>query len=128
MYIINAIPLKQVDDSLTCYLPGIAGAAILYAVTPEKFRGDLGRTILHDDVTVGQAIGVEAILTFLVVLTLFAATDTARKANDLGAAPLVIGIAYFAAHLMGVSSKMRTYLELGSTSYPGSKKRAWSLS
>ena len=75
----------------------------MYAVTPEKWRGKLGTNVLHDDVTVGQALGVEAVLTFLVVLTVCSATDTERKSNDYGLSPLVIGLAYSAAHFMGVS-------------------------
>lgn len=84
-------------------MSGIAGSAILYAVTPGHLRGELGRTLLHDDVTISQAIGMEAILTFLVVLTVFSCTDTARKTNDSGTAPLFIGLAYSASHLVGVS-------------------------
>ena len=83
----------------------IAGAGILYAVTPEKLRGKLGANVVHDDVTAGQAVGVEAMLTFIVVLTVRSATDTERKVNDYGLGPLVIGLVYSAAHYMGVSER-----------------------
>ena len=59
--------------------------------------------MLHDDVTAGQAVGIEAVLTFLVVLTVCSATDTERKTNDYGLGPLFIGLVYSAAHFMGVS-------------------------
>ena len=59
--------------------------------------------VLHDDVTTGQAVGIEAMLTLLVVLTVCSATDTERKSNDYGLSPLFIGLAYSAAHFMGVS-------------------------
>ena len=76
----------------------------MYAVTPEKLRGKLGANVLHDDVTAGQAVGVEAVLTFLVVLTVCSATDTERKINDYGLSPLFIGLVYSAAHFIGVST------------------------
>ena len=59
--------------------------------------------MLHDDVTAGQAVGIEAVLTFLVVLTVCSATDTERKTNDYGLGPVFIGLVYSAAHFMGVS-------------------------
>ena len=66
-------------------------------------RGKLGANVLRDDVTAGQAVGVEALLSFLVVLTVCSATDTDRKMNDYGLGPLMVGFAYSAAHFMGVS-------------------------
>jgi glycerol uptake facilitator-like aquaporin len=102
--LLQIIVLVKILPFTDHFFPGIAGAGILYAVTPEKLRGKLGATVVHDDVTAGQAVGVEAILTFLVVLTVFAATDTDRKMNDYGVGPLAIGVAYTAAHFMGVSA------------------------
>ena len=92
------------------FFSGIAGAGILYAVTPEKLRGKLGANVVHDDVTAGQAVGVEAMLTFIVVLTACSATDTERKINDYGLGPLVIGLVYSAAHFMGVSESYFKYV------------------
>lgn len=86
---------------------GIAGAGILYGVTPKKWRGNLGLNIKDDDISVEQALGVEAMLTFLLALTVYSAYDTNRKINDYGLSPILIGAAYIAVHFMGVSVKMK---------------------
>lgn len=83
----------------------------MYAVTPAKLRRKLGANVLHDDVTAGQALGVEAMLTFLVILVVCSASDTERKINDYGLSPLLTGLTYSAAHFMGVSETYQTVLK-----------------
>lgn len=82
-------------------LGGLAGAAILKGMTSTNSTGNLGMTVVSSNVSVGQALGVELIITFILVLVVFGATDERR--NDLkGSAPLAIGLSITACHLMAV--------------------------
>ncbi|XP_069175384.1 aquaporin AQPAn.G isoform X2 [Procambarus clarkii] len=84
-------------------LGGLAGAAILKGMTSTNSTGNLGMTVVSSNVSVGQALGVELIITFILVLVVFGATDERR--NDLkGSAPLAIGLSITACHPHGRSS------------------------
>ena len=65
-------------------------------------RGALGVTSLAPDVSPGQAVGVESVLTFILLLTIFAASDSSRKLLGYEVA-LAIGVAVFICHSAGVS-------------------------
>ena len=82
-------------------LGAIAGIGILYGVTPHSVHDCLGCTVLHKDVGLGQAFGVEFMITFLVVFTVFANTEPKRA--DMGSRSLSIGLAVLLGHLFGVS-------------------------
>nr|KAG5703455.1 hypothetical protein BaRGS_022504 [Batillaria attramentaria] len=85
-------------------LGGILGAGILYGLTPETKRGDLGATVISTQfkVTAAQAFGVEMLITFVFVLSFFASRDKAR--TDLaGSSPLTIGLAVVVCQLFAVS-------------------------
>lgn len=75
---------------------GIAGALVLKAVLPVD--GDLGVTILADNVSVTQGLFVEIILTFFLVNTIFN-TAVSGKARNL--AGLAIGLTLVFCILMG---------------------------
>lgn len=80
---------------------GIAGAGILKALTPEQYRKTLGATVLADGVTAGQGFGIELLITFVLVFTVFATCDGGRK--DLnGSGPLAIGLSVAMCHLWAV--------------------------
>ena len=83
---------------------GIAGAGILYGVTPIQAHGDLGVTTVHKDMSLGQAFGVEFMITFLVVFTVFANLEPKRI--DMGSRSLAIGLSVVLGHLFGVSIKL----------------------
>uniref|UniRef100_A0A8C5RIC5 Aquaporin 6 n=1 Tax=Laticauda laticaudata TaxID=8630 RepID=A0A8C5RIC5_LATLA len=68
---------------------GIVGAAILYAVTPGN---------VNIDISSGQAVAVELILTLQLVLCYFASTDTQRST---GSPAVIIGISVALGHLVG---------------------------
>jgi glycerol uptake facilitator-like aquaporin len=62
----------------------------------------LGVNRLRGNVTDAQGFGVEAMITFVVVLTVLASLD--EKRTDLhGSAPLTIGLAVALGHLFAVS-------------------------
>ncbi|XP_015265045.1 PREDICTED: aquaporin-6-like [Gekko japonicus] len=77
---------------------GIAGAAILYAVTPGSIRGNLGINTLQNNLSPGQAVAVEIVLTLQMVLCYFASTDSLRST---GSPAVMIGISVSLGHLIG---------------------------
>ena len=70
-------------------------------IVPETCRQDLGVTQVHPHLTKGQACGIELILTFILIFTIFATIDPNRK--ELGSKPLAIGLTVSMCHLVGVS-------------------------
>nr|QIP67966.1 aquaporin 4 [Pinctada fucata] len=81
-------------------LGAIAGAGILYGVTPDKDA--LGVNGLQGQVTAAQGFGVELMITFCLVFTVMASTDGNR--DDLnGSAPLTIGLAVVLGHLLTIA-------------------------
>ncbi|XP_014677619.1 PREDICTED: aquaporin-4-like [Priapulus caudatus] len=89
--------LKAVLYVLVQCAGAISGAACLDAVTPASLNSSLSANTLGADVTAGQAFIVEAVVTFLLLLTVCAALDTGRTLG--GSAPLAIGIAVIIGHL-----------------------------
>ncbi|KAJ6650699.1 hypothetical protein lerEdw1_004909, partial [Lerista edwardsae] len=77
---------------------GIAGAAVLYAVTPGNIRGDLGINMVRNNVTSQQAVIVELILTLQLVLCYFASTDSRHNS---GSPAIMIGVSDALGHLVG---------------------------
>lgn len=87
----------------------ILGAGLLKLLTPQviqahsKFNNGLGLLNLQPGVTIGQGVGTELMVTFVLVLVVFSSVDNLRK--DLaGSAPLTIGLTVTVCHLWGVSS------------------------
>ncbi|MYK17305.1 aquaporin [Candidatus Poribacteria bacterium] len=78
------------------FLGGILGAVVLNAVLPNP--GDLGVTILSENVGVGQGLVVEIILTFFLVNTIFNTAVSGKAANFAG---LAIGLTLTLCILMG---------------------------
>ncbi|XP_074645234.1 aquaporin-5-like [Tubulanus polymorphus] len=78
-------------------LGAMVGVLILKAMIPASIGGAWGLTkVTH--ISVGAALFFEAIITFGLVITVFASCD--GKRTDLsGSGPLAIGIAVFIAHL-----------------------------
>ncbi|XP_068123353.1 aquaporin-5-like [Hyperolius riggenbachi] len=78
----------------------IAGAGILHAVAPTTVRGNLA----INSVTTGSpglALVVELLLTFQLVLCVFASTDS-RRNDNVGSPALSIGLSVTLGHLLGI--------------------------
>ncbi|XP_076326076.1 aquaporin AQPAe.a-like [Tachypleus tridentatus] len=78
----------------------IAGAALLYGVTIPGHQETLGCTLVHDYLGAWQAFGIEFVLTFVIVFTVFATVDPNRRM--LGSDAVAIGIAYLTVSLIGL--------------------------
>jgi aquaporin-4 len=89
----------------------ITGVAILRGVTPTGRYGTFGTTTVNEaqGVSLAQGLGTEVMITFMLVLTVFASCDGDR--SDLkGSAPLSIGLAVSVGHLFAVSSVFISFL------------------
>ncbi|XP_061835253.1 major intrinsic protein of lens fiber b [Nerophis lumbriciformis] len=82
-------------------LGAVAGAAVLYGVTPGNMRGNMALNALQPGVSLGMATTVEVFLTIQLVVCIFAVTDE-RRNGRLGSAALSIGFSVAIGHLMGM--------------------------
>ncbi|XP_068777315.1 lens fiber major intrinsic protein isoform X1 [Struthio camelus] len=82
-------------------LGGLAGAGLLYGLTPAAARGTLGLSALHPSVGLAQGTAVELILTMQFVLCVFASYDD-RRDGRLGSAALAVGFSLTLGHLCGM--------------------------
>ncbi|ESO82234.1 hypothetical protein LOTGIDRAFT_170145 [Lottia gigantea] len=93
----------------------IVGAGLLMAMTPVEKHGTLGMTLVSDKINIGQAVGIEFFITFILVFTVFASCDSKRK--DLnGSIPLTIGLSVTMCHLFAIQytgSSMNTARSFG---------------
>ncbi|XP_056411345.1 aquaporin-5-like [Hyla sarda] len=78
----------------------IAGAGILHAVAPTPVRGNLAINQVSAG-SPGLALVVEIILTFQLVLCIFASTD-GRRNDNVGSPALSIGLSVTLGHLLGI--------------------------
>jgi len=80
----------------------VIGALLLTCVLKDSFEGSLGAHGLNDAVLSGTYSGVivEAVLTFVLVFTVFATAVDRRGLGNV--APLAIGVAILIDHLVGV--------------------------
>ncbi|XP_069509764.1 aquaporin-2-like [Ambystoma mexicanum] len=81
-------------------LGAVAGAGLLYGLTPEKVRGDLGINELSNNATAGQGVTVEIITTLQLILCILASTDSHRTDN-VGSPSISIGLSVCLGHLLG---------------------------
>ncbi|PIK42959.1 putative lens fiber major intrinsic protein-like isoform X2 [Apostichopus japonicus] len=79
----------------------VVGTGLIRAVTPTSINGELGPTVISSEISVGQGVLVEAVLTFQLVLTIFATVDPKRPSPG-GSGPLAIGLSVFLGHVTGV--------------------------
>lgn len=75
----------------------------MYGLTPSQIHRDLGVTTPAKTfgINEAQAFGIEFILTFMLVFTIFAATDPGKEHRGYEI-PLSIGMSVFICHVVGV--------------------------
>ncbi|XP_066063608.1 lens fiber major intrinsic protein [Chamaea fasciata] len=79
----------------------LAGAGVLYGVTPGPVRGTLGLTALHPGVGPGQGTVVELLLTAQFILCVFASFDDRHDGRPAMAA-VPVGFSLALGHLFGI--------------------------
>ncbi|KAM3935131.1 aquaporin-5-like [Leptodactylus fuscus] len=82
-------------------LGALAGAGILYAVVPPAIRGNLAINSLSNNTSPGIGVVVEIILTFQLLLCIFASTDS-RRTDNVGSPAISIGLSVTLGHLVGI--------------------------
>ncbi|CAH2284988.1 aquaporin-4 isoform X1 [Pelobates cultripes] len=83
-------------------LGAVAGAGILYLVTPSNVAGELGVTKVNKDLSSGHGLLVEIIITFQLIFTICASCDSKR--NDItGSVALAIGFSVAIGHLFAIN-------------------------
>jgi aquaporin related protein len=75
---------------------------VFQALTPKGEQGSLGMTTVNELVTPVQAFFMEAVITFVLVLTVEAVCDD-RRSDIKGSAPLAIGLSVATCALAAVS-------------------------
>ncbi|XP_029452854.1 aquaporin-2-like [Rhinatrema bivittatum] len=82
-------------------LGAVVGAALLYEFTPPSVFGNFGVNMLSNNTSEGQGFTVEMILTFQLILCIFASTD-GRRNDNMGSPSLSIGLSVVVGHLVGI--------------------------
>ncbi|KAM5179906.1 aquaporin-5-like [Mantella aurantiaca] len=104
----------------------IAGAGIIYAVAPANIRGNLAINSVNTG-NPGLALVVELLLTFQLVLCVFASTDS-RRNDNVGSPALSIGLSVTLGHLLGIyftGCSMNPARSLGPAAITGIFKDQW---
>ncbi|XP_067396975.1 aquaporin FA-CHIP-like [Emydura macquarii macquarii] len=81
-------------------LGATTASALLYGLTPEHARGEMGLNKLAPGVTLPQALGIEAIVSFQLVLCILAISRSNGDPSKGG--PMVIGISVMLGHLVAM--------------------------
>lgn len=83
------------------WIGGICGAALLRYIAPAAWRADcLASNRVSDSISSGQALVVEIILTFFLMLVINAAADSS-KSNQM-MVPVAIGFSVTVSHMLGI--------------------------
>ncbi|BFZ13348.1 hypothetical protein BsWGS_16387 [Bradybaena similaris] len=118
---------KAVFFILFQLIGAVVGAGILFGLTPADYHGNLGMTKISKKINLGQAIGVELFITFMLVFTVFASCDSKRR--DLnGSTPLSIGFSVTMCHLWAIDytgSSMNTARSFGPALIMGDWENHW---
>ncbi|PRP73377.1 aquaporin-4 isoform 2 [Planoprotostelium fungivorum] len=102
----NKNAFKGIFYIIAQIIGGILGSAFLRASAPEAQWKNalLGATTLQNGTTPGQGVFIEAILTFILVFTVFGTVKLDMTPHTMGQlAALAIGLAVLVCHMMGAS-------------------------
>ncbi|KAJ8893267.1 hypothetical protein PR048_005858 [Dryococelus australis] len=105
----------------------ITGTAVLKALTPENFQGNLGTTLVNPILTPLQGFGIEFFLGFILLIVVFGVCD-ANRSETKGFAPLAIGLTISLGHLVAIDftgSSMNPARSLGSAVLSGVWDNHW---
>ncbi|XP_041455636.1 aquaporin-2-like isoform X2 [Lytechinus variegatus] len=120
-------PLRFLFYSLAQMIGAIAAAGMVRAITPADINNALGATTPGTDVTEWQALLMELVITYQLVLVIFATIDKRRPSSG-GSGPLAIGIAVLVAHLCAIQysgASMNPARSLGSAVVGGVWTAHW---
>ncbi|XP_069761352.1 aquaporin-5-like isoform X2 [Narcine bancroftii] len=91
-------PLRALLSALMQGAGAVAASALLYVLTPARARGQLGLNKPSAGVTQIQALGIEVIVTFQLVLCVFVISS--KENNFEGSAPVALGASVTLGHLV----------------------------
>lgn len=123
--------LKGLAYMVTQCLGGLVGAFILKVIVPTTVRGQagLGTTAVAENVSSGQAFGIEFLITMVLVLVVFgSAADENNTPSVKGSAPLAIGLSITTCHLFAIpltGSSMNPARSFGSNVVNGAWANLW---
>jgi glycerol uptake facilitator-like aquaporin len=100
VFVFQALTPKDTASSLG--MTTICLVFVFQALTPKDTASSLGMTTINSLVTPLQAFFMEALITFVLVLTVEAVCDD-RRTDVKGSAPLAIGLSIVTCHLAAVS-------------------------
>ncbi|XP_023344034.1 aquaporin AQPAe.a [Eurytemora carolleeae] len=109
----------------------IAGAGLLRGLVSTELRGGagLGATGVDPNLSIVQAVGVEMMITMVLVLTVYgAAADENNTESVKGSAPLAIGLSIATCHLFAIpltGSSMNPARTLGPAVITGNFAHHW---
>ncbi|KAJ8412181.1 hypothetical protein AAFF_G00144480 [Aldrovandia affinis] len=108
-------------------LGATTGSAILFALTPNAVRGNLGTTWLRPGLTVFQGFVVELLITFQMIFIVFATCDP-NSYNLQSSAAMSIGISVTIGHLFAIpytGASMNPARSLGPAIVTGEWNNHW---
>uniref|UniRef100_A0A646QFQ9 Aquaporin1 n=1 Tax=Hemiscolopendra marginata TaxID=943146 RepID=A0A646QFQ9_9MYRI len=82
-------------------LGATTGAALLQVLTPAHLNSSLGLNTINQHLNSGQGLGVEFMITLLLILVVFSVTDE-HRGEIKGAASVIIGITVTVGHLFSI--------------------------